>query len=960
MQLSRLKLLFLFTISILTLSVFAQEKGKIAGKIIDKKTGEELIGVSIQIEGTSIGAATDYEGKFIINNLAPGSYNLVLSYISYKKKVVTGVEVKSKETTIVNTTLEESTKELNEVVIRGEVKKESANAVLIQQKNAIAVSSGVSADLIRKTPDRTTADVIKRVSGASIQDNKFAIVRGLGDRYNMGFLNGAPLPSSESDRKAFSLDIIPAAVLDNMMITKTATPDMPGDFAGGFIQINTKDIPDEDQTNVQLSMGMHSLTTFRETQNFGGGSQDFLGVDDGSRGVSANIPSTEQMKAEANAGENDKLAGYMRESNNNFNPTIVNSTRPNINFQASTSKRFKSEHNDFGLIAALTYNNNLRYLPFTITNLQGINTATEVSADKYDGQTLNYNTYKNTVMVGGLANFSFKLGKYNKFYFKNLITQIGEDQSTLRTGRRITGINDAVENQIESQYNHYISQYQQSRMLSSQLGGEHLLPGSKVKIQYVFGFNNIEREMPDFRRLFYQADRNFSPDMGKSQAQILDNASGFSVANSGRFTSKLSEKSYSANYNVTVPVKLFKKTDIKLGGMHFVRDRTFNARNFLYSFNSGNPNWTESKKEVPVDGIFNDSNVNAGGFFQKDATQPFDSYTASSALHAGYLMLDQKVLSRVRVIYGVRFENFNQKLNSFDNSGSPVVVNTTVLDILPSANLIYELTEKQNLRLGYAKTVSRPEFREFAPLAFFEVNYNGIITGNRNLTRAKIDNFDFKWELYPSAGQTISINPFYKRFINPVEMTVNPQQDNFGFSYANAASAENYGVEFEVRLSLAYLDKLMKTDFMKNITVFSNYALIRSNVEIGTIAGGAVTSRPLQGQSPYVFNAGINYNNPKFLDFSFNVNRIGRRIAFVGTQDAFIIWENPRTVLDASISKTFFKKLTAKITMGDILAQRLIYYQDLNKNGQYDNGKDIATFNYRNGYTTAISLSYNF
>lgn len=945
---------------ILTSYAAVAQTGKIAGKVIDKKNGEELIGVSLQIEGTNIGAATDFEGKFLISGVQPGTYNLVISYVAYKKKIITGVEVKAKETTMINVSMEESTKELKEAVIYGEVKKESTNSVLIQQKNAVVVSSGVSADLIRKTPDRTTADVIKRVSGASIQDNKFAIVRGLGDRYNMGFLNGAPLPSSESDRKAFSLDIIPAAVLDNMVITKTATPDMPGDFAGGFIQINTKDIPDENQTNVQLAFGTHSLTTFKQTQNFGLGSRDFLGYDAGKRGVPTNLPNTEQMKAEGSAGENDKLAGYMRESNNNFTPENVNSTRPNISFQASTSKRWKSKKNEFGFLGSVTYNNNIRYTPFTITSLTGINTETEANPEKFDGQTLNYSSTKNTVMLGGLANFSLKIGRNSKIYFKNLITQIGEDQATLRTGRRIRGVANPFDNQEESRFNHYISQYQESRMLSSQLGGEHFLPGLKVKIHYVLGYNNIERNMPDFRRLFYQADRNQSAVFGNSQAQILDNASGFSVANSGRFTSKLTEQSYSANYNLTVPVKMFKKTDVKVGGMHFMRDRTFNARNFLYSFNSGSPNWSEDKKELPVQDIFNNNNINSGGFFQKDATQPFDSYTASSALHAGYLMLDQKVISRLRLIYGVRLENFNQKLNSFDNGGAPVSVNTTVLDVLPSVNLIYELTEKQNLRAGYAKTVSRPEFREFAPLAFFEVNYNGIITGNQNLTRAKIDNYDLKWEFYPSAGQTISINPFYKSFVNPVEMTVNPQQDNFGFSYANAASAQNYGVEFEVRLSLARLDKLMGTGFMKYITMFSNYAIIRSDVNIGSAAGGAVTSRPLQGQSPYVFNAGINYNNPKLFDLSLNVNRIGRRIAFVGTQDAFIIWENPRTVIDASISKVFLKKLTTKITLGDILAQSLVYYQDLNKNAKYDEGKDVATFNYRFGYTTAISVAYNF
>jgi hypothetical protein len=232
-------LLLCLTFTIFTNFTFAQT-GKIAGKVFDGKTGEVLIGVKITIEGTVTATSSDYEGKFSLSNLKPGNYNLLVSYIGYSKKVLTGIEVKAKEVTPVNISMVESTKAFDDIVIRGEVKKESANALLIQQKNATTISDGVSIETIRKTPDRNTSDVLKRVSGATIQDNKYAIIRGLPDRYNAAFINGSPLPSSEPDRKAFAFDIFPANLLDNIVIVKSATPDLSGEFAGGLILIKTK------------------------------------------------------------------------------------------------------------------------------------------------------------------------------------------------------------------------------------------------------------------------------------------------------------------------------------------------------------------------------------------------------------------------------------------------------------------------------------------------------------------------------------------------------------------------------------------------------------------------------------------------------------------------------------------------------------------------------------------------
>jgi outer membrane receptor protein involved in Fe transport len=319
-------------------------------------------------------------------------------------------------------------------------------------------------------------------------------------------------------------------------------------------------------------------------------------------------------------------------------------------------------------------------------------------------------------------------------------------------------------------------------------------------------------------------------------------------------------------------------------------------------------------------------------------------------------MFDNKITNRFRMIWGARIEQFNQRVSS-EAIGKKVDINKTVTDVLPSLNIIYELTENQNLRFSYSRTLSRPEFREFAPLAFYEVNYNSIIIGNDTLVRALIDNIDFKWEFFPSAAQTISINPFYKRFTNPVEMIVVPNPSFRNFSYQNASSAENIGVEIETRLLLIGLDKLAGTNIFKDMTLYGNLALINSQVNL-TNSGAGLSKRPLQGQSPYVFNMGLNYNNPKLFDVAVNANRVGRRIAFVGTSENQTIWENPRTVLDISLSKTLFKRLQAKFVVGDVFAQRLVFYHDLNRNGSFDEGTDADAFNYRYGRSFTIGLSY--
>ena len=259
---------------LITLSSFSQT-GKITGKIIDAKTGETLPGATAVIEGTTKGASADFDGNFSINNVPVGTVNLIISYISYDSKKLTGIEVKANDVTNINVPLETSSSQnLQEVTVTVEIAKENTAALVLMQKNNVSVSDGVSAETIKRTPDRNTADVLKRVSGVTIIEDKFVIVRGLSDRYNVSFLNNSPLPNTEADKKAFSFDIFPANMLDNILVNKTATPDMPGDFAGGIIQINTKNIPDKNFVSVSLSGGYNDITTGKDRLTYKGSKTD--------------------------------------------------------------------------------------------------------------------------------------------------------------------------------------------------------------------------------------------------------------------------------------------------------------------------------------------------------------------------------------------------------------------------------------------------------------------------------------------------------------------------------------------------------------------------------------------------------------------------------------------------------------------------------------------------------------
>jgi outer membrane receptor protein involved in Fe transport len=914
------------------------QTGKISGRVLDGKTGETLPGAAVIVQGTSIGTATDLDGKYTLPEITAGIYTLEIRFVSYATKLIPGIKVNAGETNVVDVSMEPVSSSLQEVVIEASLSRESQGVMLLMQKNNASLSDGISAEVIRKTPDKNTGEVLKRVSGASIQDNKFAIIRGLSDRYNIAMVNGTVLPSTEAERRTFSFDLFPSVLVDNISINKTATPDMPGEFAGGLIQITTRDVPEKNFYSFSAGSGYNTVSTWKEYYSYTGGKKDWMGLDDGTRALPAGFPVTEdftKLKKTEKAEFSNLFA-------NDWGVRSGSSSPLSKSLQFAMGHRATVFKNEFGSIFALTYNSGRRYDEI---NRRDFNEDTTMIYDYQDAR------YKYNVQWGGLLNLSYKIGSNHRIRIQNLYNVTSEDQVIARNG-----INHELDQYVRST----AMQFTSARLYVSQISGDHLFGKSGIRIAWNGGYTDIMRSIPNLRKMYYT--KNVIPN-DESDTIYTAYIQGVASPNyGGRFYSKLEEKIYSGGTNVTLPVKLLNdKSTLKIGAFQQHKHRDFGARvlgmviNDFFKFN-----WDLLK--LPADSIFAPENIGVNGFRVDEITNKSDRYDAQSTLNAGYLMFDNHLFKKLRFIWGARVEVYNQQLHSYDYGNKEINTDTIFRDVLPSANIVYSFTGKMNLRAAVSRTLSRPEFREMAPFSFYDFNTSTAMIGNPKLERGLITNYDLRYEIYPGSGQLFAFTVFYKAFINPIEQVL-----AFGgagtrtVTFANVNKATNYGTELEFRKNLSVLGKITKCSQLENVTVFANAAFIRSVVDVSEIASADSSERPLQGQSPYIINAGIQYSNPKQgINFTILYNRIGRRIAEVGAVGYLDVYEDSRPLLDFQVSKRFLKNGDVKLNISDFLHRDVVYYQDQNKNGQYDKDADTRITNIITGINYSLSLSYKF
>ncbi|MES2645611.1 MAG: carboxypeptidase regulatory-like domain-containing protein [Bacteroidota bacterium] len=908
------------------LIILAQNLVTVNGKVINQRN-ELIAGATINITGQR-SVAANAEGRFTLR-VPAGKYQITVSAVGYASKEISDVEVTTAGINDLDVILEDSKKELEGVVVKVTRRQESTNTLLSFQKNNVAVSSGLAADFIRRTPDRNTGEVLRRVSGASIQDNKFVIIRGLSDRYNSAYINGAQLPSSEPDKKAFSFDVIPSGLIDNIMIYKTATPDLTGEFAGGLVQITTKDIPTNRSLAVGVGLGFNTNSTFKDFVSNKRSSSDWLGFDDGSRQLPTEYP---VKYGEYNKLNADNKTAVSQAFNDDAYAEQASKAAPIQQYNLTYSEVVNGKRGGkFGAVIGLTYRQSKMLY----------------NARKFLPEYFEYNDAQNKYSVnwGTVANFAWTKGRH-KIAFKNLYNQLLEDNYYIRSGISLDNLQDVS---LRS------SVLNQRSLLSSQLEGTHQFSFLKnVKLNWNLNYSYNSKQQPDLRVLSYV----------KSEGSNEPFSANLRGNNTNRFFSDLNDNAFGYTASALIPFTIgSQKQSVKIGGAGTVRLRDFRAIILGYDEPAD-----KSLLHLPFNQVFNNNNIRPDGFYLNTSLQsPSDKYYGISALSAAYIMFDNKLNDKIRFTWGSRFEYFEQFLKSNQQGkDSALIVNTAKFDFLPSANLTYSPGKRTNLRLAASRTVARPEFREIAGFAFFDFEQLASTSGNPNLKRSSIINSDIRYEFYPTAGEILSAGAFVKNFTDPIELRLNESSGGSARRYAfqNAEKASLYGFEIEIRKRLSVLTG--KNDSWLDRLYFNgNVSVIYSKVTLtNTDASGekqASSSRPLQGQSPYLVNAGFQYDGEKGTNLSLLYNRIGERLALVGNTTFPDIYEKPRDLVDFQVSqKILHKKGEVRLTVGDILSQSFVTYQNIDAAKSFNKNTDVIFSSYKPGTTFTIGFNYTF
>ncbi|MCS7081861.1 MAG: TonB-dependent receptor [Bacteroidetes bacterium] len=868
--------------------LLAQSRGLVTGRVVDAQTGEALIGVNVVVVGTTQGTTTDVEGRFHLS-LPPGRHTLLFRYIGYRPFRAENAEVRPGGVLELAVALQPEAFEVGEVVVEAQALRNTEAALLALQRRAPMVSDGLASEQIRRAPDPTSADALRRVTGVSVLGGRYLYVRGIPERYSVALLNGAPLAGTEPDRRSFAFDLVPAELLDHAQILKSFTPDQPGDFSGGVVRLQTVDFPAQLIVRLSGSGAWNAAATGRAFWTYPG--SRFWGLEDGRRRLPSGFP---QDISALPVAERHQAA---RQLSAVWAPSVSRSPA-NMSWGLSIGDGSRLLGRSFGFVASASYRNG-----YVIESL--VRREYEASGDArfaYTGQ-----RHAFSVLWGGLLNLNLRLGGAHRLSWRNLYTRAAEDEVIRLEGIQYT---DAGAEQRQTAL-----RFTSRGLYAGQLEGLHAfsLLGN-AELRWSLRYSQSRREEPDYRRYLYARPAD---SQGPFAAVLGFQAN---LKNGGRFYSDMSERTYGLEWDLRKPVG---EARISLGGGWEDRSRRFWARLIGVVINAPGNGFTDFRLlYLPPDSLFRPEHFRRNGLALDEYRNGTNRYRAGLELGNGYLMLDWPLRigpgQTLRLVGGVRGELARVWLRTRDFSDQrDLVVERRKIDLLPGLNLTYNPIERMNLRLAWSRTVNRPELRELAPFTYFDFQTQTSIRGDTSLHRASVHNWDLRWELYPGIGEILAFGVFYKRFRHPIEQViVSGSALGSERTFANADRAENGGFELDLRLALSRF----LGEWARPWRAQFNYAWIRSRVFVpGTETTIAREGRPLQGQSPYVLNAALFYETER-TSLSLLYNRIGSRIVEVATAYEEDIVEEPRDVLDFVLSYRLHRAWTLRLSARDLLA----------------------------------------
>jgi len=953
---------FLVLIALLLTGQLLAQTGTIRGTISDGASGEPLMFTNVLVKDTDPpkGVQTDLDGNYQIE-IEPGTYDLEVTYIGYTPKVIAGVEVTGGEVTIIDFLMEEEAEVLEEVVVQAARIDRTENALLALQRKASTIQDGISAQEISRYGSANAAESMQRVTGASVVDGKYVYVRGLGDRYSSAQLNGQELPSTDPYRNSTQLDLIPSNLLDNVIASKSFTPDLPGSFTGGNVDIKTKSFPDRFTMNFSVRGNYNTIGSFQDDfLTHEGGSTDWLSYDDGTRAIPG-VLDNEQNRQELTsslylrARSNPELANLLDESSKSVNPQMApNTTTSGMDYSVNFSigNQFNLGGHPLGVLAGINYRRGFDY--FSNGSIQNLELPGKEAPALNNNFDLTSSQGVDNPQVGALVNLAYKFGaaNTNKLNFNFLYNHDAEKLSSYQFGPNpgIVSGNNIFETRGLG--------WKERGMQSYQLNGEHVLTGlNNILVEWGGSYVNTSQDEPDLR--FFA--NSFDPNISEETQRYFINPSEYDLP--FHFWRGLEDQQYLGKLDISIPFAQGRSlaNKIKVGGFYRTKSRDFFEDRFQYQ--------DKSRQFTPyqgdADAFFGPDNIGIirteegssgtryiSGLFLSDETRPENSYTGEENVTAGYGMITYD-WPRFKVIAGARVEHTDISVISADTFQMPGEINVT--DVLPSLNLIYKIKTDMNLRASFSQTLARPNMRELAPFAAFDFIGGFIYNGNPELNRTLIQNYDLRWELYPSPGELFAVSGYYKSFDDPIIRQFLPESQNPEIKFQNVDNATVYGLELEMRKKLGFI-----APWLNNFKFNANLSLIRSAVDIPEVEKDIIQelnpefgdTRPFQGQSDVLVNVGLNYQNIESgIDAMLSFNYFSERLSEISLRGTPDIYEQPRPQLDFTFGKRLNDRLNMQLRILNILDtpfKRTMEYR----------GEEYIITQYPRGVDIGLKLSY--
>ena len=940
-KLNPIKLLVLILFTIFNVN---GQTGKIAGTIMDGEFNEPMAFANVLIKNTTKGTTSDFDGKYFID-VEAGNYTLVFSYIGYQTIEISDVVVKSNDEVIVDVTL--NTNSLETVVITTTVRKNTESAILDLQKKSITLLDGLSAQSIKSSGASNIASAVKNVPGVSIQGGKYVYVRGLGDRYTKSILNGVDIPGLDPDRNTIQMDIFPTNILDNIIVVKSAAAEYPADFTGGVIDIVTKDFPTKANYTISTGFGYNPDMHFNDNYlNYSGSNTDFLGFDDGMR----NIPVNRYQVIPGTFDNSTVLSNMTNVFNKELMAKQANSGA-NFNFGFTAGNQFDVGDDKLGYQLSFSYKNKTQFYDdrFDGTYMRDQNNS---SVNELVGTRISEGVEgKNTVLLSSLAGIVYKRDN-SKYKINFLHIQNGESSAGLYNQQIAQAAGGSGFEPIKKD----ALLYTERSITNLLFEGNHSFDDANWKLNWKVSPTLSRVYDKDHRITPLQQSQNgnyfISPSAASRPIRIWRNLQEISLVAKVDAVRKYNFMDRPAKakfgFNQTVKQRDFSIDDFQfeISGQNIVADG--NADNLLLSENIWTPQTGQGSHLV-----------------WGDLYEPANTFDATQNISAGYLSNEFSVSEKLKAVVGLRAELFSAIYTGQNQAATEIFVDEKIidkLDLFPSANFIYSLNDNSNLRVSYSRTTARPSFKEASKSQIFDPITNRLFIGNIDLEPSYISNFDIRTEFFGENSEMFAISGFYKDFKDPIELTFYESAPD-QLTPRNLGNASVFGIEFEFRKSLGFL-----LNSLENLKFNINASYIESdltmfedefNRRVNAARDGESIekSRELQGQSPYLINAGLNYSDSEIgLQTGLFFNVQGETLEVVGTGIVPDVYTVPFNSLNFTFNKKLGeeKKSTVDIKVSNILnSKRKSVYQSYKASD-----KTFTQFN--PGTEFSIGYSYNF